>query len=105
METEKLLGALRGQIADCNSPEEFFSSGRYEKLGEFEDLVLKLSNVAFRAIKDHEFSEAIDIGRQALEISGVTGAKNVSVQSPDGAIALAEATNWAAKTISYSFYS
>jgi len=105
IEREKLFGELAQLIENCGGPEAFFSSGQYESIGRFEDIVAKISGLAFRAVIKEDFSETIDIGRQLLEVSGITAAKSASTQSPNGAIALAEAINWGAKSISYAFYS
>lgn len=105
-ETELLLGRLRHMVRSAEiPPEEFFSSGQYESFEKFDDLLIKLSNLAFHAVIEKDFTEALDIGRQALEISGISAANNISMQSPDDVVALTEGINWAAKTISYSFYS
>lgn len=101
---EKLFDALKELIASCGSPEEFFSVGRFES-NKFEEIILALRLHALDALKKRDPSEAVEIGRQVLEISGVSAARNVSTQSPNGAIALAEAINWGAKNFSYSFYS
>ncbi len=103
--TEKLFGELKQLIGTYKNPEEFYSSGQYENLRKFEDALIQLGDLASQAVREKNFDEALDIGRRALEISGIEGAKHVGVHNPDDVIALTEAINWAAKTISYGFYS
>lgn len=104
-ETKKLLSDLANLISNSGGPEEFFVVEQYESLGQFEKIVAQLAQLAFEAILDKKFDEVISISQQTLELSGITVAKNVSAQSPNAVIALAEAINWAAKVISYTFYS
>ncbi len=98
------IEAIKNLIENAGGPEEFYSSARYESAGELEQLLRELAALSMEAIKEGEFDMALDIGRQALEASGIEGARTASVQSPDGMVAIAEATNWAAKVISYGFY-
>lgn len=102
-ESEKIIAGLKKLIESHGGAEVFFSSSQYES-DDFENYLSKLSNTALELIKEKKFAEVLEIGQKALEASGIESAMNVNPESPDGAVALTEAINWAAKTISYHFY-
>lgn len=106
-EDEKIFTEIEKLISNSQTPENFFATERYESsnFGKFESLITGLSKVAYESLEKRDFNKVIEIGRKALEVSGVEGAKSAGTQSPDDVIALTEAVNWAAKVISASFYS
>lgn len=105
IEKNKLFNELKELFEGLEEPANLFYFGLYESMMKYDDIIIKLSNLAYKEILDENPSEAIDIGRKVLEISGIDSAKNISIQSPNGAVALAEAINWGAKSMSYSLYS
>jgi len=71
---------------------------------KFENIISELRHLTIEAITNGEFAEVIDIGRQVLKEIGVKESEDISTESPDDAIAVAEAINLSAKVISPAYY-
>lgn len=101
-----LYTKIQRMVTKAGGPEKFFLSldNEYEPENVLREVLVDVSKLALEALEKGEFSEVVEMGRQALEVSGIVAARHVSTQSPDGVIAVAEAINWAAKSISYTFY-
>lgn len=85
-------------------PSDSYAEFSYEDKKRLDSEIIKVTEFAWQAFARREFKEVLKMSKDLLTACGVSEAHNISIMSPGHAVALTEAINWAAKTISNSFY-
>ena len=77
--------------------------GEYAR-GLVEQIVIDINSLIYISFKEGEFEQIVELGRRLLGLCGVREAELVSSSTPAGAVAIAGASNLAAKTINPAIF-